>query len=118
MENEAIDLVAVASAFGPEHRKLANLILQLRDLHSIRTDLHLANDFLGTMDGIKGQASNDGAGGRRDCLPRVVLFSPRPLRSACEKKAGTWQVAPLKGRRLRPGINHSAELHGNVRFRG
>lgn len=62
MSQQVIDLVAAANGLPPEYQKLSHLILQLRDSHSIRTDLMLANDFVGTMKVVGQQAADAGAG--------------------------------------------------------
>lgn len=63
MNHNVLDLVAVASALPSEHKRLSKLILQLRDSHSIRNDLTLANDFIGTMQSIGGKLPATGREG-------------------------------------------------------
>lgn len=62
MKNRVLDLVSVANALPVSQFKLSKLILQLRDSHSIRTDLSLAYDFTGSLSVIREQAVVAGAG--------------------------------------------------------
>jgi hypothetical protein len=62
MTDKVIDLVAAAEALPPEQRKLKDLILRLRDAHSIKTDLTLATDFVASMHLIQDAASKASSG--------------------------------------------------------
>lgn len=63
MHHPVLDLVLAAEALPEQHSKLKRLIFQLRDSHSIRTDLSLAMDFVGTMRVLHSDAADDQVGG-------------------------------------------------------
>lgn len=48
-----IDLVNMAESLPANLNKLKRLILQLRDAHSMRTDLQMAFDFVGSMEELR-----------------------------------------------------------------
>lgn len=75
MSQLVIDLVAAANELPDDQVKLKHMILQLRDSHSIRTDLSLANDFLATMKDIGGHAAEQGAGGTAENAFLALFYS-------------------------------------------
>lgn len=75
MTRQVIDLVAATRGLSPQYPKLSKLILQLRDSHSIRTDLSLANDFIGTMKVIGGEAGADPVAGIAENAFLALFYS-------------------------------------------
>lgn len=63
MKYPVIDLAAAADSLPDEHKTLKHRIKQLRDSHSIQTDLTLAVEFIGTMQALKKNAAAKNAGG-------------------------------------------------------
>lgn len=75
MADQVIDLVAAAEALPLEQSKLKGLILRLRDAHSIKTDLMLANDFVSSMRVIHDAASRSGAGDAAENSYLALLYT-------------------------------------------
>lgn len=75
MAQQVIDLVAAADGLPTQYRKLKKLVRQLRDSHSIRTDLSLANDFVTTMKAIGGQAAADPVAGIAENAFLALFYS-------------------------------------------
>jgi len=75
MADQVIDLVAAAEALPPEQRKLKDLILRLRDAHSIKTDLLLATDFVTSMSVIHDAASKADAGDAAENSYLALLYT-------------------------------------------
>lgn len=75
MDTYAIDLVAVASALPPQHKRLSRHILRLRDIHSARTDLKLALDFVDSLKQIKQVAMAAEAGAVSENCAIALFYS-------------------------------------------
>ena len=75
LKNFVLDLVAASKDLPSAQFKLAKLIIQLRDSHSIRTDLTLAHDFVGTMELIREQAAEAEAGNHTENSFLALLLS-------------------------------------------
>lgn len=75
MADDVIDLVAAAEALPAKHRKLKDLILRLRDAHSIKTDLMLATDFVTSMNAIHNAASTSEAGDAAENSYLALLYT-------------------------------------------
>lgn len=75
MHHPVIDLALAAEALPEQHKKLKQLIFQLRDSHSIRTDLSLAVDFVGTMRVIGDEAADDKVGGIAENAFLALFYS-------------------------------------------
>jgi hypothetical protein len=75
MSGTAIDLVTVARDLPERHKALAHQILQLRDAHSIRTDLKLAADFFESLRQISDIANASEAGATAENCALALFYS-------------------------------------------